>query len=64
VHQRGEAYARLDTGVEWRAEESVKISVSGQNLLSPRHVEFWTRFPGVIPTYAQCSIFAKITYRF
>jgi hypothetical protein len=64
LHQRGEAYARLDTGVEWRAEESVEISVSGQNLLSPRHVKFWTRFPGVILRRRNSSIFAKITYRF
>jgi iron complex outermembrane receptor protein len=58
------AYARCDTRVGWRAEESLEISVSGQNLLAPRHVEFWTPFPGVIPTYAQRSVFAKITYRF
>jgi iron complex outermembrane recepter protein len=58
------AYARLDTRVGWHTGESVEFSVSAQNLLAPRHVEFWTPFPGVIPTYAQRSIFAKITYRF
>src|SRR5581483_2634385 len=35
----GPAYARLDSRLGWRAGESLELSIVGQNLLSPRHME-------------------------
>jgi iron complex outermembrane receptor protein len=34
------SYTRLDTGLTWRAEERVSMSVVGQNLLKDLHPEF------------------------
>jgi iron complex outermembrane receptor protein len=34
------AYARADLRFGWRLAENVELSVVGQNLLSPAHVEF------------------------
>jgi iron complex outermembrane recepter protein len=34
------AYARLDSRLGWRVGEFIELSVVGQNLLTPRHVEF------------------------
>ena len=58
------AYERLDTRIGWRAGESLEFSVVGQNLLSPRHGEFGNPYDFVMPTYAQRSVFGKVTWRF
>ena len=34
------AYTRLDTRVAWRFKERGEVSLTGQNLLQPRHLEF------------------------
>ncbi len=34
------SYTRLDTRLGWRVGESIEFSVAGQNLLTPRRVEF------------------------
>ena len=57
------AYTRLDTHVGWTMGESVYFSVSGQNLLSPRHFEFLTGYQ-VHPTEVERSIVGKITWHF
>jgi iron complex outermembrane receptor protein len=57
------ASARVDTRVGWHAGESWEFSVSGQNLLSPRHLEYSSPLQAQT-TYAQRSVFGKITYRF
>ncbi len=59
------AYARLDTRLGWRASPQVEFSVGGQNLLAPRHVEFY--LPGEGPNVrfeVQRSIFGKVTWTF
>ena len=58
------AYERLDTRIGWRAGESVEFSVVGQNLLSPRRVEFGSPYFGAMPTYVERSVFGKVTWRF
>jgi iron complex outermembrane recepter protein len=57
------AYTRVDTRFGWRARESLELSVAGQNLLTPRHLEF---FDGVQvhPTRVERSVVGKITWRF
>jgi len=34
-------YVRVDTRLGWRPAESVELSLVGQNLLTPRHLEFF-----------------------
>jgi iron complex outermembrane receptor protein len=57
------SYTRLDTRLGWRAGEHLEFSLSGQNLLTPHHVEFLDALQ-VVPTEASRSIFAKVTWRF
>ena len=58
------AYARVDTRVGWRTGESLEFSVTGQNLLSPRHLEFHSPYDVVMPAYAERSVFGNVTWRF
>jgi iron complex outermembrane recepter protein len=57
------AYARGDSRLGWRAGEFVDLSLVGQNLLSPRHAEFFDSY-GVIHTLVERSVFGRITWRF
>jgi iron complex outermembrane receptor protein len=57
------AYTRLDTRVGWTMDRSLYFSVSGQNLLTPRHFEFLNGYQ-VHPTEVERSIVGKITWRF
>src|SRR5688500_3368663 len=56
-------YIRLDTRLGWRAGERIDFSIGGQNLLSPRHMEFSQAYH-VHATQAQRSILGKVTWRF
>jgi iron complex outermembrane receptor protein len=56
-------YVRLDTRWGWRIGESLDLSVVGQNLLQPRHMEF-TDIHNVNHMADQRSVFVKITWRF
>ncbi|MGA2879301.1 MAG: TonB-dependent receptor [Bryobacteraceae bacterium] len=57
------SYTRLDTRVGWRVGESTEFSVVGQNLLTPRHLEFHAVYP-VNPVEIERSFFGRITWRF
>jgi len=57
------AYTRFDTRLGWKASERTEISIVGQNLLSPRHPEFFDSFT-IHNTAVQRSVFGKITWRF
>jgi iron complex outermembrane receptor protein len=56
------AYRRLDTRVAWRLGETAEISLTGQNLLTPRHSEFGDDTP--LHTEMQRSVFGKMTWHF
>ena len=56
-------YVRLDTRFGWRWGESCDFSVTGQNLLAPRHAEF-PDIHFVDHMQDQRSVFGKITWRF
>jgi iron complex outermembrane receptor protein len=56
-------YVRFDTRFGWRWGESCDFSVTGQNLLAPRHAEF-ADIHFVDHMQDQRSIFGKITWRF
>jgi iron complex outermembrane receptor protein len=57
------AYARLDSRVGRRFNESVEISVTGQNLLQPSHAEFPDSI-GVLHTRIRRAVFATATWSF
>jgi iron complex outermembrane receptor protein len=57
-------YARLDSRVGWRVGEGVELSVVGQNLLAPRHAEFFDPNYPLNHTLVERSVFAKVTLRF
>jgi iron complex outermembrane receptor protein len=57
------SYTRLDTRLGWRVKESLEFSVAGQNLLTPRHIEFWDGNQ-VHVTEVQRSIVGSLTWRF
>ncbi len=56
-------YVRLDTRFGWRWEEHWDFSLTGQNLLAPRHAEF-PDIHFIDHMQDQRSIFGKITWRF
>jgi iron complex outermembrane receptor protein len=57
------AYTRVDTRLGWRMGESLELSIAGQNLLTPRHLEFDD--PYVInSTQIHRSVLAKVVWRF
>jgi iron complex outermembrane receptor protein len=58
------AYARLDSRLGWRVGEFVELSVVGQNLLTPRHVEFSDTIYPLDHTLVERSVFGKVTWRF
>lgn len=57
------AYTRLDTRVGWHIGKLVDISIIGQNLLSPRHIEFLDGLQ-VTPLETVRSVAARIAWRF
>lgn len=56
-------YTRLDTRIGWRVGERMEVSVGGQNLLTPRHLEFENALE-VNATVVPRSIFGKVIWRF
>jgi iron complex outermembrane receptor protein len=57
------AYARVDSRLGWRVGEFIELSVVGQNLLTPRHTEFFDSY-GTNHTLVERSVFGKMTWRF
>jgi iron complex outermembrane receptor protein len=58
------AYTRVDSRLGWRLGEFVELSVVGQNLLTPRHVEFADGGYPLNHTLVERSVFGKVTWRF
>jgi len=57
------SYTRVDSRLGWRVGESLEFSVVGQNLASPRHLEFADAL-GINQTLVVRSVFAKTEWRF
>ncbi len=64
VSQNIPAYTRVDAQLRWRVSESATVSVTGQNLLTPRHMEFNGPEDLILPTEIPRSVYGKITWRF
>jgi iron complex outermembrane receptor protein len=57
------AYTRVDTRLGWHIGEFVDIGITGQNLLTPRHIEFFDGLQ-VTPMETARAVVAKITWHF
>jgi iron complex outermembrane receptor protein len=57
-------YFRLDSRLGWRLGEFVEIGIVGQNLLSPRHLEFLDTHAFILNSEVERSVLGKITWRF
>jgi hypothetical protein len=57
------AYTRVDTRFGWKMNEYLDFSITGQNLLTPRHAEFQS-VNGLNYTLVERTVFGKITWRF
>jgi iron complex outermembrane recepter protein len=57
------SYTRVDSQLSWRAGESFDFSVVGQNLASPRHLEFADTL-GINGTLVARSVFARVQWKF
>jgi iron complex outermembrane receptor protein len=62
VDQSIPAYTRLDARLGWRGRESLDFDLVGQNLLTPRHLEF-LRNTGLVPSFVPRQIFVRLTWR-
>lgn len=57
------AYTRLDSRIGWKFREHISLSLVGQNLLSPHHLEFGNA-EQAIATETDRSIFGKVSWSF
>ena len=58
-------HTRVDTHLSWRVSPRVEFSIGGQNLLNPRHVEFFLLNEGPDLRFeVQRSFFGKVTWSF
>jgi iron complex outermembrane receptor protein len=58
------AYAGADTTLRWRPRDDLEVSVTGQNLLSPRHQEFADIARILLPSAVERSVFVRLAWRF
>jgi iron complex outermembrane receptor protein len=58
------AYVGADTTLRWRPRDDLEVSVTGQNLLSPRHQEFADIARILLPSAIERSVFVKLAWRF
>lgn len=56
------SYFGLDTRLAWHVSRGVELSLVGQNLLQPRHVEYG--FPSPLREEIDRSVYAKASWRF
>jgi len=58
------SYVGADTTMRWQPRGDLEVSVTGQNLQSPRHMEFADVAKVLIPSPVERSLFGKLTWRF
>lgn len=55
------SYLELDARLAWQATERLRLSITGQNLLHERHVEYG--FPGSTRPEVERAVFGKLAWR-
>jgi iron complex outermembrane recepter protein len=56
------SYFSLDSRLAWRSAKGIELSLVGQNLLQPRHVEYG--YPSPLREQIDRSVYAKIAWQF
>jgi iron complex outermembrane receptor protein len=56
------SYFSLDTRLAWHLGRGIELSLVGQNLLQPRHVEYG--YPSALREQIDRSLYAKLAWRF
>jgi iron complex outermembrane receptor protein len=56
------SYFSLDSRLAWHTARGIELSVVGQNLLQPRHVEYG--YPSPLREAIDRSVYAKVAWRF
>jgi iron complex outermembrane receptor protein len=56
------SYVGLDSRLAWRSSKGIELSLVGQNLWQPRHVEYG--FPSPLREEIDRSVYAKIAWHF
>ena len=56
------SYFGLDARLAWHGVHGIELSLVGQNLLQPRHVEYG--FPSPLREQIDRSVYAKIAWRY
>jgi iron complex outermembrane receptor protein len=59
-----EVYPRLDVRLGWKFTERQDLSLVGQNLLTPRHLEFPSQNSPFNNSLVKRSVYAKWTFQF
>jgi iron complex outermembrane receptor protein len=62
--QQVASYTRLDTRFSWRVVQRLELSVVGQNLLKPLHLESNDLVTSVEPSQIKRSVYAKFTWTY
>lgn len=57
-------YLTLDMRFAWQPNDALELSISGQNLLQPRHTEFQPAFVNSLATQVERGVYGEITWRF
>jgi iron complex outermembrane receptor protein len=57
------SYTRLDSRIGWKLHRNITVSLVGQNLLSPHHLEFGSS-EQAIATQIDRSIFGRVVWSF
>jgi iron complex outermembrane receptor protein len=59
-----DSYVNLNLRLAWRPNDSIELSVVGQNLLEDDHQEFSPEFTSTQPHQVERGVYGKITLRF
>jgi iron complex outermembrane receptor protein len=60
--QKVEAYQTMDARLGWKFNKTVELSLVGQNLFQPHHIEWGTGDPGQIPIGIKRCAYAKVVW--
>jgi iron complex outermembrane receptor protein len=58
------SYVGADSTLQWRPRGGLEVSITGQNLLGPRRMEFGNQSKVLFPSPVERSVFGKLTWRF
>ena len=64
INTKVPSYFRADLRAAWRATDQVEVSVTGENLIQSRHLEFGSSAFGESASYVPRSVYGAVTVKF